>query len=84
MSYRLDVAPDAWAELRQLDVEVQEAVLDEIDRIVEGEQLADGAHDLYYAIVAVSGVRQELYVQLIANSARNVLTVVGISRLTRP
>ena len=56
MSWSYHVAGDAWASIRQLDAEVQEAVLDKFDEFVEeADERADFGHVQEDAYVIVDG-----------------------------
>jgi hypothetical protein len=83
MSYALEFAPDARSAWRGLDVAVQEAVLDELDRLADRPlSLPRGAsvHDL----VRQSGdTRTYVFIQAAANHAKQTLNVYSIGSYTR-
>ena len=84
MSYALEFAPDAQAAWRGLDLALQEAVLDELDRLAErplslprGASVRDIVRDL-------PGARHYVFAQVFPNHARQTLHVYSIGSYVRP
>jgi len=80
MSFELEIAPDARSQWRELEVELQELVLDELDRraaevLPPGPVLVDFTHQR-------AGVKHYVFLSMLVG--RGVLTVLGVSHFARP
>jgi hypothetical protein len=82
MSYALEFTPDARASWRSLDVVVQEAALDELERIAGGTALPRRrwVHDVAFSI---GGVRHYLFFELRAWVTTNTLKVYRVGHYSR-
>ena len=83
MSYALDVAPDAHTAWRGLDVDVQEAVLDELDRIAATPFSLPRGPAVRDLVVSVGPVRHYVFIQVSVNHARAVVSVYRIGHVSR-
>ena len=83
MSYALDVSPDAQTVWRALDVEVQEGVLDELDRLAAAPFDLPRGPAVRDLVVRVGPVRHYVFIQLSVNHARGVLSVYRIGHVAR-
>jgi hypothetical protein len=83
MAYALEFTADAGASWRSLDVVVQEAALDELERIAGGAALPRRrwVHDV---VVTIGGVRHYLFFELRAWATTNTLKVYRVGHFSRP
>lgn len=81
MSYALDFAPEARDAWRELDVQLQETVLDELERLasVHLQAAPDFVHDI---TVDDGGAKHYLFFRLAASGTN--LTVLNIGHHARP
>jgi hypothetical protein len=78
MSYALDVAPDAQAAFRTLDLEVQEAVLDVLDNLArEGPKLKPVKQG-HLVLVSTPGGRTYVWLRLAVVHRRRTLTLATL------
>lgn len=78
MSWGYHVAADAWASMRYVDPEVQEAVLDELEELCAekaGWMSGDVIHRIYPVI---DGELHALTLDLIVNRDRRLITVIEV------
>lgn len=86
MPYAWQIAGDAKADLRELDIWLQEHVLDEFERVSANPHLLRvdprgyGVHDFERSSGAKSHV---VFVSLHCDHVRQVLSVLGIAELVR-
>ena len=79
MSWDYHLAADAIVDLRRLDPEVQEAVLDELDDLCESADEEKWVGTLPRSVYPViNGVMHPLKLELNANPSHALLTVMGI------
>jgi hypothetical protein len=80
MSYALDFAPEAQRAWRDLDVQLQEVVLDELDRLAQTPRpsSSDFVHDL---TVETASAKHYLFFRLTASGTN--LTVLNIGHFAR-
>ncbi|HXE52918.1 MAG TPA: hypothetical protein VN541_07890 [Tepidisphaeraceae bacterium] len=81
MSYTLGFAPDAQSQWQSLPVPLQEAALDEADRLAidpprQGEHVAE-------VVIDEGAVRHYTFVHVLIDHARRKLTVVGVGYVRR-
>ena len=81
MSLTPGFAPDAKSQWQALDFEIQEIVLDEIERVAsnpppDGEYVLDPVRE-------VAGVRLYVFVRVIVDRGRGTVTVVGVGTIAR-
>jgi len=84
MSFTPDFVPDAKSQWRELDVELQEIVLDELEKLasnpppdVGGLIEHDFAHDR-------GGIRHYIFLRMVIDRRARTLRVIGIVQLTKP
>jgi hypothetical protein len=84
MSYRIDFALDAQTEWRKLPVAVQEAVLDEMDRLSGADALPTtiyrGHHDFVFE---VAGTRHYVFLSMSLNTVTRSLSVLSVGYFAR-
>jgi hypothetical protein len=87
MNYGLAFTNEAHAGLRQLESNLQEDVLDEMERLAADSKLLPPrrANDVVYVTVAhdLGGTRHYAFVTIRVSHARRVLQVVRIGGATR-
>ena len=79
MSWDYHIAADAWPSIKQLDVEVQECVLDELDELCETAEeswLSGRVIQRIYPIVG--GTVHPLKLILLANRTRRLLNLLDV------
>ena len=82
MSFTPGFAPDAASQLRVMDSEAQEVAIDELDRLT----LNPPKEDDHVAAVSweQAPLRHTVFVHVLIDRARQVITVVGVGHVTRP
>lgn len=84
MSYALDFAPEAREAWRTLEVSLQEAVLDELDRLADRPlELPRGA-SVRDVIRDIGGSRHYVFLQVHPDHARQTLHVYVVGHYARP
>ena len=83
MSYALEIAPDASSQWQELPVDLQEFVLDELDRVAESLTDAPAAPFVHDAVYRSPQTMEYVFMRLIANPRTRLLTVLGIARYSR-
>jgi mRNA-degrading endonuclease RelE of RelBE toxin-antitoxin system len=83
MSYALDVAPDAQSQWRELDVELQEVVLDELDLLANNPP-ADRTALVLDVVRDFQGARHYDFIQVLLNRRVRVISMIGASHHARP
>lgn len=85
MSYALDVSPDTLADLRTLDLPLQEAFLDELDRLADDPARVpppiDGFRSIHTFPVAHDGEEHLLIASVHVDHAGRMLSSLGVHHL---
>jgi hypothetical protein len=84
MSYVPGFAPDGQADWRELDVDLQERVLDEVDRIAASPPSSPAASLLTDIVVERSGAKHYVWIRYVVNHTAMSVTVIGITHYVRP
>src|SRR5438045_8962961 len=79
MSFVPGFAPDALSQWRELDFELQELVLDELERLA-ADPPAAGSADVVDVVREVAGLRHYVFVRFAVDRARQRLIIVGVGR----
>ena len=81
MSYGLGIAGDARADLRAMDVWLQEEFWDELERIAADSSLiVEGADDLFHSFTRVhAGQKHYVMMTIARNDQSRIVTVLGIT-----
>jgi hypothetical protein len=84
MSYALDIAPDAKSQWRELPVDIQELVLDNLDHLCDAPP-TNAPEEFYYDFVTESdGIRNYVFLQILIDRSQQKLSVLGVNRFERP
>jgi hypothetical protein len=83
MSYVPGFAPDAKADWRELDTELQERVLDEMERLAVDPPSAPGAVFLTDFVLDSGNARHYVWMRYVLDRAAGTLTVTGIAHHLR-
>ena len=82
MSLTPAFAPDAFSQWRALDIEFQEAVLDEVERLcLSPPEASEHVSDV---VIDRGAVRHFLFVHVVTDASRRILTTVGVGYCVRP
>ena len=82
MSLTPAFAPDAFSQWRALDIEFQEVVLDEVERLcLSPPETVEHVSDV---VIDRGAARHFLFVHVITDAPRRVLTTVGVGYCVRP
>ena len=84
MSYALDFAPEARAAWLTLDVTLQEAVLDEIDRLADSPFSLPRGASVRDVVRDTAGTRHYVFIQLATDHAGQTVHVYSIGHFARP
>ena len=86
MSWALRIVGDAVADLRALDIWLQEQVLDELDRLcLEPPTPRSPTREIIADFERTSlGVRHVVFMRLRRDEAKSTVTVLGIASHARP
>ena len=82
MSFAPGFAPDGLAQWRALDFELQELVLDEVERLAIDPP--GGVEHVADVVVDVIGMRHYLFVHVLVDRPRQQVIVVGVGHHARP
>ena len=83
MSFVPDFAPDAKSQWRELAVELQELVLDEMEKLAQNPPPPPTSvvyHDLFHER---DGTKHNIFLRLTVDHRRERLTVIGIVHIER-
>lgn len=83
MSYALEIAPDASSQWRELPVDLQEFVLDKLDRLAQTLADVPAGPFVHDAVHRSSDTVEYLFIRLIASPRTRSLTVLGVARYSR-
>ena len=83
MSYVPGFAPDGKADWRELDTELQEWVLDEMDRLAADPPPPPATSFLTDFVRETSNVKHYVWIRYIVNRVARTLTVTGITHYAR-
>lgn len=87
MSYAVRLAGDVIADLRQLDPQLQEDVLDELDSLANGPESlrTDASGEAIFDFARGEGAaRHVIFLRLHRDDVNRVLTVLAIAAAHRP
>ena len=83
MSYIPQFAPDAKSEWHELDVELQEAVLDQIEQIASNPPLPPRRAINFDVVLDLGGKRHYLFLRVLIDHTRKTATVLGVGHFAR-
>jgi len=78
MSYALAFTADARYDLGELDFNLQELVLDELDRVAASQTLTTGNTFVRDIVHELPGIRHYLFLHLAVDLPRSTLVILGI------
>ena len=84
MSFAPAFAPDAESEWRALDFELQELVLDEVDRLAGNPPPTPRGTILHDLVHDEAGVRHYVFLRLVVDRSGGTITVIGVVHYARP
>jgi hypothetical protein len=84
MSYALDFAPDAYSQWRELEPQLQELALDEADRTADSPPPPPVQEIVRDAVRRGTVLDDYIFVRLVLDHKRQVVTVTGVIHLPRP
>lgn len=84
MSYGLDFAPDAESQWRDLPPEVQESVLDELDRLADNPPPPPTAEVVRDFVYAAGGTDHYVFLRCVIDRRRRNIVLTGVVTYTRP
>ena len=83
MSYAPGFAPDGHADWRELELELQERVLDEVDRIAANPPPPPATIFLDDFVCETPDARHYVWIRYVVNRAAGTVTVIGITHYAR-
>ena len=83
MSYVPGFAPDGMVDWRELDTELQEWVLDEMDRLAANPPPPPATRFLTDIVHETSNVKHYVWIRYVVNRVARTLTVTGITHYAR-
>lgn len=84
MSFVAGFAPDAKSQWRALDVDLQELVLDELDRLAENPPSTPRAVILSDLVRDKAGIRDYVFLRCAIDRTAEQISVIGIVQYSRP
>lgn len=84
MSFVAGFAPDAKSQWRALDVELQELVLDELDRLAANPPTTPRTVILSDLVQNKAGIRDYVFLRCTIDRAAEQISVIGIVQHSRP
>jgi hypothetical protein len=84
MSYVPGFAPDGKADWRELAVELQERVLDELDRLAADPPLPPPTTFLTDFVLETAEAKHYVWIRYVVNRASRTITITGITHYAQP
>lgn len=84
MSYVPGFAPDAKADWRELDTQLQELVLDEMERLAANPPTTSRTMFLTDFVCEIANAKHYIWIRYVVDRKANRLIVTGISHYAQP
>ena len=83
MSYALDVANEVVAKWRSLEIQLQELVWDELERVANNPP-RDGGKHIYDVVHEAEGIRHYVFIEATVNHRSRIVVVTTVGYFARP